>query len=217
MQRLRRSGVLGGDGQRRPPHRRPRARPRRPFRDASCWPTRTASTRSRCGCWASHATPRKPPRTRWCAPIGRSRPTTPTGSASCASGLAGDHRAEPVPHAGRAASRSRRRRRSRSMRRRPATGTVARAGATASAGPAATVERRDAESRTLGGPPRRLCRRPIGPPSCSATSTACPIPRPLRPSADPRAPSRPRSTGASPCCARWSRRMPASTPEEMTA
>ena len=59
-------------------------------------------------------------------------------------------------------------------------------------------ERREGE---LGGCSSRPCRRPSEPPSSSATSTACPTPRWPRPSADPKEPSRPRSTAAWPPCA----------------
>ena len=51
-------------------------------------------------------------------------------------------------------------------------------------------------------------------PWCSATSTTCPTRSWPRSSAGPRAPSRPRSTGGSPCCGpRW----PATELEELTA
>ena len=50
----------------------------------SCWPTRTGSTRSRCGCSVTRATPRRRPRTRSCARTVRCAGTTRRGSASCA-------------------------------------------------------------------------------------------------------------------------------------
>ena len=115
-------------------------------------------------------------------------------------GLARDDRPQRLPHAAgttvgaRPAAGLARRRRARAGRA-PEPPTAARPRPSSSG----------ATSATPGEPGSCGCRPPIGPPSCSATSTACPIPRPPPPSADPRAPSRPRSTGGSPCCARCSR------------
>ena len=71
------------------------------------------------------------------------------------------------------------------------------------ADPAALADRRAEQERlaaaVLGLPDRY--RRP----SCSVTSTGCPMPSWRSPSTVPRAPSRPRSTAAWRCCARRSR------------
>ena len=78
-------------------------------------------------------------------------------------------------------------------------------------GPAA---QRAADARTRRTPTRpstttssarwRPCRRTSAPPSCSATSRACPTRRSPRSSTPSSAPSAPASTAAAPCCApRW--------------
>ena len=225
MQRSARSLVLGDDGHddaprtdRRGRHAPPR-RPGRdldgPFEDARQRATRTASTRSPCGCSAIRTMPRRRPRTPWSGPTGRWPATTPTRIRElrlrrwlativlnlCRTRLgrrAGHGRARPV-------ARRRARRLARAAQ--PPSRAVPR-----TPSPQRRAEREAWAARLLRLPPAYRGRRRAPPRRRPVLSRDLPPP-----SVDPRAPSRPRSIGGWPCCARCSKPPKRPEREEMTA
>ncbi len=172
----------------------PRRGPRRDVRDPRRTPTWTAATRSPCASSATRTTPRRSPRTPSSGPTGRSRATSRRGSAICASGLARDDRAQPVPQPRPTPP---------CPPRRSAPLVEAGLGAARRSRPP-TRRRRAAGRRPRAArrPPRRAAGALPGP------RRPAPRGRPLvrrargGPRAGPRARSRPRSTAAWRCCGR---------------
>ena len=194
--------VQGLDGHGRPPRRRPRPRPRRRVRCAGRGPPgpavhdRPAHARRSAG--RRGGGPGRP-RPGLPGPRGLRRGPDPRAATPR---LADDDRASTCVARGAAPGRT------------AAAADLARHDG--AAGPRAAPPRREAPptspnatpSASAGRRASQRCRPPTAPPSCSATSTACPTRKPPPPSVAPRAPSRPRSTGGSPCYARCSRPRP---------